>query len=87
MGRPHSARYFRNPDCAHFPCHPGADPEDFNCLMCYCPLYMLPDCGGDGVWRGGIKDCTPCLVPHRPGGYEQVLERLRAWFAAQRERP
>ena len=40
--------YFSNKECEYFPCHKGADPENFNCLFCYCPLYALGDkCGGD----------------------------------------
>ena len=31
--------YFSHKKCEYFPCHRGADPEDFNCLFCYCPLY------------------------------------------------
>lgn len=73
--------YFDNRDCKYFPCHQGADPEHFNCLFCFCPLFFLEDCGGDGVIRKGIKDCTPCLKPHGPGGYGFVLARLKREFA------
>ena len=53
-----SSRFFRNTSCAHFPCHPNADPETFNCLFCYCPLYFLPECIGTPRWNAnGIKDC------------------------------
>ena len=39
-------RLFGHKKCEYFPCHKGADPEDFNCLFCYCPLYALGDkCG------------------------------------------
>ena len=39
--------YFSHRECEYFPCHPGADPDNFNCLFCYCPLYVLgADCGG-----------------------------------------
>ena len=56
-----SSRFFRNTSCAHFPCHPNADPETFNCLFCYCPLYFLPECIGTPRWNAnGIKDCTLC---------------------------
>ena len=27
--------YFSHKKCEYFPCHKGADPEDFNCLFCY----------------------------------------------------
>ena len=33
--------YFSNTACEYYPCHPDADPDNFNCLFCYCPLYML----------------------------------------------
>ena len=26
--------FFRNRDCEFYPCHPGADPDRFNCLFC-----------------------------------------------------
>ena len=40
--------YFSHKKCEFFPCHKGADSEDFNCLFCYCPLYALGDkCGGN----------------------------------------
>ena len=35
--------YFSHKKCEYFPCHKGADPENFNCLFCYCPLYALAD--------------------------------------------
>uniref|UniRef100_I2PZ55 Uncharacterized protein containing a Zn-finger-like domain n=1 Tax=Desulfovibrio sp. U5L TaxID=596152 RepID=I2PZ55_9BACT len=79
-----SHRFFQNTGCRYFPCHPGADPAAFNCLFCFCPLYFLPDCGGDHVLRQGVKDCTACLRPHRPEGYDAILARLRREAAARR---
>jgi len=70
--------YFANRDCEYFPCHKGADSEFFNCLFCFCPLYLLPECGGDFVLRKGVKDCTDCLKPHIQGGYERILSILKA---------
>ena len=81
-----SHRFFRNTACRYFPCHPGADPLAFNCLFCFCPLYFLEDCGGDDYMAKGVKDCTPCLRPHRPEGYDEILARLRKEAAARRER-
>ena len=26
--------FFQNRECEFFPCHKGADPENFNCLFC-----------------------------------------------------
>lgn len=40
--------FFQNRACEYFPCHKGVADEDFNCLFCYCPLYLLGDeCGGN----------------------------------------
>ena len=59
--------FFQNRECDYFPCHKGANPETFNCLFCYCPLYALgEDCGGNFTYTdSGIKDCSNCLRPHR----------------------
>ena len=58
--------FFSHQECEFFPCHKGADPENFNCLFCYCPLYALGrECGGNFRYLdSGIKDCTNCLLPH-----------------------
>lgn len=72
--------YFRNTDCAYFPCHKVGDDGFFNCLFCFCPLYWLDDCGGNPADMGGVKDCTGCTVPHSPGGYEHVIKRLKQEF-------
>ena len=71
-------QYFQNRDCEFFPCHSGA--EDFlNCLFCYCPLYHLGKrCGGKfTIFENGVKSCENCTLPHRPGGYEWVLQQLQ----------
>ena len=54
--------FFQNRECEYFPCHTGLDPEEFNCLFCYCPLYALKDkCGGNFRYtKNGIK----CNVYH-----------------------
>ena len=33
--------YFSHKKCEYFPCHKGADPEDFNCLFCYARFMHL----------------------------------------------
>lgn len=73
-----SERYFQNRDCAYFPCHQGADSENFNCLFCYCPLYSLGDqCGGAFTYtENGIKDCSHCLIPHREENYDRIMEKM-----------
>ena len=69
--------FFQNRECECFPCHEVAHPEDFNCLFCYCPLYMLGrDCGGNCSYTpDGFKDCTACLYPHRADSYGEILLR------------
>ena len=73
-----SYRYFQNRECAYFPCHENADPENFNCLFCYCPLYALGEnCGGNYCYtEGGIKDCSKCLKPHRAENYDRIMEQM-----------
>ncbi len=72
-------KYFAHRDCEYFPCHKDADPENFNCLFCYCPLYMLgEDCGGSFIYRpDGRKDCTGCIFPHLRENYEAVTGRFK----------
>ena len=74
---PHYA-FFSHRACEYFPCHPGADPENFNCLFCYCPLYVLGGrCGGNFTWLpNGRKDCSGCLFPHDPHHYAAMLARF-----------
>ena len=73
-----SDRYFQNRECGYFPCHKGADPDNFNCLFCYCPLYALGDrCGGGFTYtQSGIKDCSSCLIPHRSENYDRVMAKM-----------
>ena len=40
-------KFFTHRECEFFPCHEGADPENFNCLFCYCPLYTYEHCPGN----------------------------------------
>ena len=74
-------KFFRNIDCQYYPCHQGVDPERFNCLFCFCPLYLLGDqCGGNFKFIGEnnkIKDCSGCTLPHQPAYYEVILKKLR----------
>lgn len=70
-------KFFQNKKCEYFPCHKTKDEEHFNCLFCYCPLYALGDkCGGNFKYLdGGIKDCSNCLVPHSPKGYDYIISK------------
>ena len=63
--------------CESFPCHATDDPDNFNCLFCYCPLYTLGSrCGGNFVYlENGHKDCSNCLVPHRRSSYSYVISK------------
>ena len=70
--------FFQNRECEYFPCHPGADPETFSCLFCFCPLYCLGEQSG-GSFRyteNGIKDCTNCLRPHRRENYGVICDKM-----------
>ncbi|MBQ1844878.1 MAG: cysteine-rich small domain-containing protein [Desulfovibrio sp.] len=76
--------FFANTGCEHFPCHPGADPANFSCLFCYCPLYLLGErCGGGFRYLpGGVKDCSACLFPHLRENYGAVVARYGEILAA-----
>ena len=67
--------FVQNRACAYFPCHKTNDPEHFNCLFCYCPLYRRKDCGGNPVYlSNGIRDCSNCTVPHFH--YDRIISKL-----------
>jgi len=72
-------RFFRNPDCKHFPCHEAVDDRDFNCLFCFCPLYTLGDrCGGRFTFsKNGKKSCVECHLPHMPTYYDVILSVIK----------
>jgi Zn-finger protein len=70
--------FFQNKACEYFPCHEKGDPENFNCLFCYCPLYALGDrCGGAFTYtENGIKDCSGCMRPHRRDSFESIMKHM-----------
>lgn len=70
--------FFSNKDCQYFPCHNNVDPENFNCLFCYCPLYALGSkCGGNFYYtEKGIKSCERCGIPHSSKGYSYILSKF-----------
>lgn len=72
-----SYKFFKNTDCKYFPCHKVSDDSDFNCLFCYCPLYLLDDCGGNYDMSTGVKNCTNCLIPHKVKGYDYIQKKLK----------
>ena len=71
--------FFSHKECEFFPCHKGADPQDFNCMFCYYPLYALGDkCGGNFKYtEKGLKDCTGCLLPHKRRNYGYVTGKYQ----------
>ena len=75
----HSYRFFENRDCQYFPCHEKA--ENFNCLFCYCPLYLLEKCPGKPEYMEAngkrIKVCSNCTFPHEPKNYDIIIEILK----------
>lgn len=72
-----SYRFFSNKECEYFPCHRVADPDKFNCMFCYCPLYALGDsCGGNFKYVGAdekIKDCSSCMIPHSENAHDHII--------------
>ena len=73
-----------------YPCHPVPEGTEFNCLFCYCPLYMLGrKCGGNFTYlESGVKDCSECLVPHRRENYGFIADSFQkiAGEMAEREK-
>jgi len=71
--------FFRHVNCEYFPCHKFDDPENFNCLFCFCPLYSMgKTCGGDFMILGnGVKDCSACAFPHEREHYGEVIARMK----------
>lgn len=69
--------FFQNRACKSFPCHTGVAAGDFNCLLCYCPLYALGDrCGGNFRYtEKGVKSCADCNFPHARAHFDKVLAR------------
>lgn len=70
--------FFRHTECESFPCHPTLEPENFNCLFCFCPLYALGEsCGGNFTYTtSGLKDCSDCLIPHKKDNYGYIINRF-----------
>lgn len=71
-------KFVQNGTCEYFPCHKTSAPEHFNCLFCFCPLYMLKkECGGNFKHVNGVKDCSDCMVPHGGNGYAHVMSKMK----------
>ena len=70
-------KFFQHKECEFFPCHKTEDEENFNCLFCYCPLYALGEnCGGNFTYFGDVKDCSNCMVPHKRGNYQYIMDKF-----------
>lgn len=78
-------KHYTNTKCEFFPCHDleqMKNPDEFNCLFCYCPLQYL-ECPGpytvflgiDGVTR---KDCSACVLPH--DGFFKSWNFIQHWL-------
>lgn len=71
-------KFNQNSKCEFFPCHSGVPNEAFNCLFCYCPLYLLKDeCGGNYKITNGVKDCSDCIKPHDKDSYENIMKMMK----------
>ena len=69
-------KYFCNKECEYYPCHNWQG--EFNCLFCYCPLYVFDNCGGNYTRnKQGVKDCTKCFFPHFRENYDKVIDKLK----------
>ena len=71
-------KFFQHGECEFFPCPHGVNPESFNCLFCYCPLFGLGDrCGGSFTYTAdGMKDCSGCTYPHRRENYDKIMGKI-----------
>lgn len=70
-------KFNQHKKCEFFPCHEVKNKDSFNCLFCYCPLYMLKDkCGGNFSYNNNIKDCSKCTIPHTKGGYDFIMDKM-----------
>ena len=71
--------FFSHRECEYFSCHETDDPDNFQCLFCYCPLYVLGrDCGGNFRYsKSGKKVCTDCSFPHKRENYAIIRDRYR----------
>lgn len=80
--RPKNYKFFQNRACEMFPCHKTDDPENFNCLFCFCPLYFSGEkCGGNFHYtEKGKKSCINCTFPHKKENYDVLMVKLREMY-------
>ena len=71
-------KFVQNRKCEYFPCHKVENVEEFNCLFCFCPLYMLKEeCGGNFKYTNGFKDCSDCTITHAKNGHAYVMSKMK----------
>ena len=70
-----NSKFFSNKKCKYFPCH-ESNLKNFNCLFCFCPLYLL-DCEGKfSITEDFRKDCSECFFPHDTNNYKKIIKFL-----------
>jgi len=77
--RTQNYKFTQHKKCEFFPCHKVDNVDEFNCLFCYCPLYLLKNkCGGNFKYTKGIKDCSNCTITHsKKHGYDHVMSKMK----------
>ena len=57
--------FYTNKECEYYPCHPVPEGTEFNCLFCYCPLYMLGrKCGETSpIWKAASRTVASAWYP------------------------
>jgi len=80
-----SYKFYNNKGCHYLPCHKVNNVAEFNCMFCYCPLYFFDECGGNYKDKSGIKDCSDCLIPHSPKGYDYINQKIMEANQKRRE--
>ena len=74
-------KFFNHKECEYFPCHKTNDPDNFNCLFCYCPLYALKDkCGGNFN-----DDCRDCADFDKRERLKEELKQAKQTFMCENE--
>ncbi len=87
MNNKNSSSFFQNRSCEYFPCHSCENIDEFNCLFCYCPLYMLGDkCGGNfTITESNIKSCSNCTRCHSPDAQKYIIEKFNEIRSVENE--
>ena len=75
-------KFYQNRKCEYFPCHKLENEDKFNCLFCFCLLFMLKsDCGGKFKYTNGYKDCSDCKLPHSKNAYSRIMSKMELVLA------